>query len=71
MILTVNIPDDIFEDVKDKLATQPTGVLETIALDAVLHFLQTLREYDSSKGNGAMRSPPTVGSMSETEMLCP
>jgi hypothetical protein len=49
MLLTLNIPDDILEDVKDKLAAQPTGVLEAIAMDAVVGFLDTLKERDPSK----------------------
>jgi hypothetical protein len=38
MQLTIHIPDDLFDDVKDKLAAQPSGILETIALDAILGF---------------------------------
>ena len=47
MRLTIHVPDDMLENVKEKLSSQPTGVLETIALDAVLDFLITLREADS------------------------
>ena len=52
MMLTLHIPDDIVKGVEDKLASQPTAILETIALDVVLRFLQTLREYDQSKETG-------------------
>jgi hypothetical protein len=48
MQLTIHVPDDLFDDVKDKLASQPSGVLETVALDAILVFLDALRDGGSS-----------------------
>lgn len=48
MQLTINIPDVLLDDVKHELASQPTGVLETIALDAILGFLNRLRDRRSS-----------------------
>jgi len=48
MQLTIQLPDDLFDDVKDKLASQPSGVLETVALDAILAFLDALRDGGSS-----------------------
>ena len=42
MQLVINVPDDFVEPVKDKLASGPTGVLEAVALDAVLSFLTKL-----------------------------
>jgi hypothetical protein len=42
MQLTIQVPDDILESVKDKLPPRETGVLEAIALDAVLGFLMKL-----------------------------
>jgi hypothetical protein len=49
MQLTIHIPDDLFDDVKDKLAAQPSGILETVALDAILGFLDRLRDDGSSR----------------------
>jgi hypothetical protein len=48
MQLTINVPDFLFDDVKDKLATQPTGILEAIALDAILGYLDGLRKKGST-----------------------
>ena len=48
MQLTVHIPDDILESVKLKLPPRESGVLEAVALDAVLGFLIKLED-----------SPPT------------
>jgi hypothetical protein len=48
MQVTIHVPDDLFDEVKDKLASQPSGVLETVALDAILGFLYLLRDGDSS-----------------------
>lgn len=42
MQLIVHIPDDMIEKVKDKLPPPEVGVLEAIALDAVLGFLLKL-----------------------------
>jgi len=39
MQLTVHVPDDMIEKVKDKLPLPEVGVLEAVALDAVLGFL--------------------------------
>jgi len=48
MKLTIHVPDDLLEDVKDELASAPSGILETIALDAILGFLDRLRDGGSS-----------------------
>jgi hypothetical protein len=40
--LVINVPDDLIEPVQGKLALGPTGVLEAVALDAVLGFLMGL-----------------------------
>ena len=50
MQIVINVPDDFVEPVKDKLAVMPTGLLETIALDAILKFLMKMAE-DSPKPN--------------------
>jgi hypothetical protein len=42
MQLIVHIPDDLIEAVKDKLPPPDVGLLEAIALDAVLGFLMKL-----------------------------
>jgi hypothetical protein len=42
MQLTVHVPDDLIESVKDKLPPPEMGVLEAVALDAVLGFLHGL-----------------------------
>ena len=39
MQLTIHVPDNILGSVKDKLAPRETGILEAVALDAVLGFL--------------------------------
>jgi len=46
MQLTIHVPDDILEGVKDKLPPRETGMLEAIALDAVLGFLMKLSDSD-------------------------
>ena len=42
MQLTIHIPDDMLEGVKDKLPPKEMGVLEAVALDAVLGYLMRL-----------------------------
>jgi len=42
MVLILHVPDDMLERVKDKLPPRETGVLEAVALDAVLGFLSKL-----------------------------
>jgi hypothetical protein len=42
MQLIVHIPDDMIEPVRDRLPPPQLGVLEAVALDAVLAFLATL-----------------------------
>ncbi len=42
MHLTINIPDEIIEPVKDKLPPPEMGILEAVALDAILGFLLKL-----------------------------
>jgi hypothetical protein len=44
--LVLNIPDDFIAPVKEKLA--PAGVLEAVALDAVLGFLMKLAGDDEA-----------------------
>ena len=44
MRLTIEIPDALIEPVKDKLP--PQGVLEAVALDAVLDFVLKLDAED-------------------------
>jgi hypothetical protein len=55
MQLTIHVPDDILERVKDKLPPRETGMLEAIALDAVLGFLMKLG--DSGIANGETTKP--------------
>jgi hypothetical protein len=52
MQLTIYVPDDFVDPVKDTLARQPTGVLEAVALDAILGFLNELGK-SSSPGQRA------------------
>jgi hypothetical protein len=49
MKITVHIPDDIVAEVKDELPPPEMGVLEAIALDAILDFI------------GRLKSPPPAG----------
>jgi hypothetical protein len=49
MQLTIHIPDDILESVKDKLPPPEVGVLEAIAGDAILEFLTSLSEDGSRR----------------------
>jgi hypothetical protein len=42
MQLILHVPDDMIEKVKDKLPPAEVGILEAIALDAVLAFLLKL-----------------------------
>lgn len=51
MQITIHVPDDIVEEVKDNLPPLETGVLEAIALDAVLGFIMKLREPVQGKEN--------------------
>lgn len=44
MQLTVHVPDDMIEAVKSKLPPPEAGVLEAVALDAVLGFLMKLED---------------------------
>jgi len=53
MQLTIHIPDDMLEAVKNKLPAPQMGVLEAVALHAVLGFLMRLAESNS---------PPEIGS---------
>ena len=39
MKLVIHVPDDMLDRVKEKLPPPEMGVLETVALDAVLGFL--------------------------------
>jgi len=42
MQIIVHVPDDLVEKAKDRLPPPGMGVLEAIALDAILGFLQKL-----------------------------
>jgi hypothetical protein len=42
MQLTIHVPDDMLEKVKDRLPPREAGVLEAVALDAILGFLLKL-----------------------------
>jgi hypothetical protein len=42
MQLIVHVPDDLIENVKDKLPPPSVGVMEAVALDAILGFLNRL-----------------------------
>jgi hypothetical protein len=44
MQLIVHVPDDVIERVKDKLPPPEMGVLEAVALDAILGFLHGLED---------------------------
>lgn len=48
MQLTIHIPDDIVEAVKDKLPPPEMGILEAVALDAVLALLMRLGNQEDS-----------------------
>jgi hypothetical protein len=50
MQVIVHVPDDMIEPVKDKLPPPETGVLEAIALDAILGFLSRLEASAGPKG---------------------
>ena len=43
MQLTIHVPDDLIAAVRDQLPPPETGVLEAVALDAILGFLGRLR----------------------------
>jgi hypothetical protein len=47
MKIVVHVPDEIVEPVKWKLERGPTGVLEAVALDAILGYLQKLAKSSS------------------------
>ena len=43
MKLTVHVPDDLNDQVREKLRPHiETGILEAVALDAILKFLQNV-----------------------------
>ena len=48
MQIIVHVPDDFVDPVKEKLSSGPTGVLETVALDAIIGYLEVLAESDNS-----------------------
>ena len=50
MQITVHIPDDLIEDVRDKLPPPGMGVLEAVCLDAILAFVDKLRERTAKQG---------------------
>jgi hypothetical protein len=43
MKITVHIPDDLIAEVKDRLPPPELGMLEAIALDAILGFIDRLK----------------------------
>lgn len=49
MRLTVHVPDDLIEKVKDKLPRPEVGILEAVALDAILGFLMKLENAGAPK----------------------
>ncbi len=49
MQLTIHVPDDMLEKVKDKLPHREVGVLEAIALDAIIGFLLKTRRYAEAR----------------------
>jgi hypothetical protein len=55
MKITVHIPDDLIAEVKDKLPPPEMGMLETIALDAILGFIARLKSTPAAGGNNAAR----------------
>ena len=55
MQLTIYVPDDLLHEEKDKLTSQPSGVLETVALDAILGFLDALRDGGSPNRESRIR----------------
>lgn len=44
MQLIVHVPDDMIKAVKDRLPPPEMGILEAVALDAILGYLDTLRQ---------------------------
>jgi hypothetical protein len=42
MQITIHVPDDMLEAVRDRLPPPEMGVLEAVALDAILAYLQRL-----------------------------
>jgi hypothetical protein len=46
--LVLNIPDDFIDPVKEKLAAGSTGILEAVAIDAILKYLMILDSKTSS-----------------------
>ena len=48
----------IVDPVKEKLSSGPTGVLETVALDAIIGYLEVLAESDNSIEALERRSSP-------------
>ena len=47
MKIVVHVPDDFIEPVKGKLESGPTGVLEAVALDAIIAYLDILAKSSS------------------------
>jgi hypothetical protein len=56
MQLTIHIPDDMVERVKDRLPPPEMGVLEAVALDAILAFLRTL-SVTATASSGGQNTP--------------
>ncbi|MGA2910115.1 MAG: hypothetical protein ABSE36_20675 [Terracidiphilus sp.] len=42
MQVIVYVPDEIVDPLEEKLAAEPDGALEAVALDAILKFLHVL-----------------------------
>jgi hypothetical protein len=51
MQLTVHIPDDLIEPVRDRLPPPEMGMLEAVALDAILGFLMKLEDMAEESEN--------------------
>jgi|GEM_PF-6599969 hypothetical protein len=59
MQLVRHIPDDLLEPVKDKSPPPDVGVLESVALDAILGFLHRLADPDTHWPNAMLHSDRT------------
>ena len=56
MKLTVHIPDEIIDEVKDNLPPPETGMLEAIALDAIVSFIGRLKLNSATEPDDAWRT---------------
>ncbi|WP_159450482.1 hypothetical protein [Bradyrhizobium mercantei] len=58
MKLTVHIPDELIAEVKDRLPPPEMGMLEAIALDAILGFIGRLKSTFATRPDNTLRSSP-------------